>query len=284
MMDRAERAGLGAALAGHVALIVWLSLAPPAPPRLPDLANEPIEVTLAGEVAPVASAPDPSPRSAAAPAPAHAAQTAEPEPAPLVQPKPVPPPPAPKAVPPPRLEAKPKPIPKAPPQPAAKPRPVAKAESKPAAKPASRPAPAAKPQRTSGLSRSIVTGLSDAPPSRAATGSGATPAAQAGPAVQSSIAAEVRRQLKPHWKSPSGADVELLRTTLIVELNRDGSLSGEPRLKSQSGVNDSNRSQARLHVDQAIKAVRLAAPFNLPERYYDVWREITPTFDKRLSQ
>lgn len=103
-------------------------------------------------------------------------------------------------------------------------------------------------------------------------------------AVASSIGAEVRRQLKPHWKSPTGADVELLRTTLSVRLNRDGSLSGAPELVSQSGVNDSNRAQARLHVDQAIKAVRLAAPFKLPADFYDAWRDIRPTFDRRLSQ
>jgi hypothetical protein len=90
--------------------------------------------------------------------------------------------------------------------------------------------------------------------------------------------------LKPHWKSPTGADVELLRTTIAVRLNRDGTISGSPELVSQAGVNASNRAQARLHVDQATKAVRLAAPFKLPAEYYEAWREIRPTFDRRLSQ
>ena len=107
---------------------------------------------------------------------------------------------------------------------------------------------------------------------------------RSGPAVASSIGAEIRRQLKPHWKSPTGADVELLRTTLIVRLKRDGSIDGAPTLDSQTGVNDSNRIQAKLHVDQAIRAVRLAAPFQLPAEYYDAWKVIRPTFDKRLSQ
>lgn len=155
-------------------------------------------------------------------------------------------------------------------------------QAKPAPKPVSKPEPPkAKPaqtQRRQGLSRDLVAGLTDAP---SATG---TPAKTIGPAVASSIGAEIRRQLKPHWKSPTGADVELLRTTLIVHLKRDGSIDGAPTLDSQTGVNESNRSQAKLHVDQAIRAVRLAAPFKLPAEYYDAWKIIRPTFDKRLSQ
>lgn len=139
-----------------------------------------------------------------------------------------------------------------------------------------------KPLRRPGLSRDLVTGLSDTP--KANSPSNTIPAKTASSAVTSSIGAEIRRQLKPHWKSPSGADVELLRTTLIVRLQRDGSIDGVPNLDAQSGVNESNRSQARLHVDQAIRAVRLAAPFNLPAEYYEAWKVIRPTFDKRLSQ
>ena len=133
-----------------------------------------------------------------------------------------------------------------------------------------------------------MSGLADGPASKSSTSgrgrASATPAQTAGPAVQASLGAEIRRQLKPHWKSPTGADVELLRTTLSVSLNRDGSLAGTPALAQQTGVNDSNRTQARLHVDQAIKAVRLAAPFKLPAEFYDAWKEIRPSFDRRLSQ
>jgi hypothetical protein len=162
----------------------------------------------------------------------------------------------------------------APPPPVVQPKPT----TKPVSKPEPPKAKPAQTQRRPGLSRDLVAGLTDAP---SAAG---TPAKTIGPAIASSIGAEIRRQLKPHWKSPTGADVELLRTTLIVHLKRDGSIDGAPTLDTQTGVNESNRGQAKLHVDQAIRAVRLAAPFQLPAEYYDAWKIIRPTFDKRLSQ
>lgn len=80
------------------------------------------------------------------------------------------------------------------------------------------------------------------------------------------------RQIKPHWSAPQGVDVELLVTNISWDLNPDGSLKGVPRLVSQTGVNDSNRPQAKLHAERAIRAIQLAAPFNLPAEYYDVWK------------
>ncbi|OYW44739.1 MAG: hypothetical protein B7Z33_09995 [Sphingomonadales bacterium 12-68-11] len=63
-------------------------------------------------------------------------------------------------------------------------------------------------------------------------------------------------------------------TVLRWELNADGTLNGRPVVVSQSGINDSNRPQAQLHAERAIRAVQLAAPFRLPEQYYDRWRRI----------
>ena len=34
--------------------------------------------------------------------------------------------------------------------------------------------------------------------------------------------------------------------------------------------------------EQAIRAVRLAAPFNLPEEFYDKWKTVNSRFDRRL--
>lgn len=265
-MDRAERTGLGLAVVFHALLFGALSLNLLKPPVLPRQTS-PIEVTLSDDVALKSSAP------VLAPAPAPPSE----EPLPMA-PAPAPAPSPPVA----RPEPQPVPRPTAKPAPAAKPTP--KAVAKKPAKPAAAPAKPAPQPRRPGLSRDLVAGLSDTP-SRAPTKSGGGAPAQAvSAAVASSIGAEIRRQLKPHWKSPTGADVELLRTTLSVRLNRDGSLAGTPELVSQSGVNDSNRAQARLHVDQAIKAVRLAAPFKLPAEFYDAWKDIRPTFDRRLSQ
>ena len=257
-MDRAERTGLGVAVVAHALLFTALSLNLLKPPALPKIQTDPIEVSIVDKAALDSSAPDPS--RAAAPAPADIA------------------PPVPEAIAPTPLLPAPKPIA----QPKPVPAPVARTLPKPAAKPVKPVQESVKPPRRPGLSRDLVSGLSDTP--NADSAASGTPAKVASPAVASSIGAEIRRQLKPHWKSPTGADVELLRTTLIVRLKRDGSIDGSPMLDTQSGVNESNRGQARLHVDQAIRAVRLAAPFNLPAEYYDAWKVIRPTFDKRLSQ
>ena len=53
----------------------------------------------------------------------------------------------------------------------------------------------------------------------------------------------------------------------------------------QEGITDANRSQAARHAEQAMRAVRLAAPFDLPPQYYDAWKRVAAfRFDKRLSQ
>jgi hypothetical protein len=111
------------------------------------------------------------------------------------------------------------------------------------------------------------------------------PAAAPGKAVQSALSGEITRQLKPHWAAPQGVDAEKLVTVLAWNLNRDGSLAGTPRVVQQEGITDANRPQAARHAEQAIRAVELAAPFDLPAQYYDAWKRISAfRFDKRLSQ
>ena len=40
---------------------------------------------------------------------------------------------------------------------------------------------------------------------------------------------------------------------------------------------------AALHAERAIRAVQLAAPFDLPDEYYNAWRNIAEwRFDRRL--
>lgn len=300
-MDRAEAAGLGVATAGHLALLAALTLGFANAVRPPVMAD-PIEVSFVEEVAIESAAPTPSP---AEPAPrlAEVEGPIEPPPAPAPAPMPAPAPapvPEPESrlvYPPRRSQPAPQPVEKAVPKPVAKPVPKPAERAKPApAKPApakAQPKAAAKPAaatskaatktaaKPTGRLAGLLSGISDRDSESRAT---APPAKKAGPAVQASLAAEVRRQLKPHWKSPTGADVELLRTVVEVKLARDGSIVGAPRVLDQTGVNASNRSQAGLHGEQAVKAVRLAAPFRLPPDFYDAWKVIRPTFDKRLSQ
>lgn len=267
-MDRAEATGLGVATAGHLALLAALSLGFAAT-RLPPPRSEPIEVSFVEEAAPVSTAPAPSaeapaPRLAEADAPVEPAPPPVPQPQAAPAPTPAPPAPAP-PVPAPRAAPKPQPAP---------PKAAAPAPPKPAP-----PKPA--PRTAGGRLTGLLAGLTDRDsPSR----STAPPAAAAAsPAVRASLGAEVRRQLKPHWKAPTGADAEQLRTEVVISLAENGQVT-DVRVVGTSGQTASNRPQVKLHQEQAARAVRLAAPFRLPAQYYEAWKSLKVTFDKRLSQ
>ncbi len=321
-MERAEKIGLGVATAGHVLLFGLLSAGFLSTPNPLKLNSPPMDVSLVDEVAlksmapqvstqppPPSVAPEEGPTEDAAPAP-QPAPAPEPTPAPP-EPTPAPPRPAPREAP-----AKPreKPAPpkkataKAPakPKPAAE-KPAAKAKPKPE-KPTPKPAAAAPtkssskakktsdaPAKASGagkadkprgslLGKDFLKGIdtsADAPRKAAPP-----PAAAMGPAQKSALDAEIRRQLKPHWRPPSGADADQLVTLLEVRLDKSGALVGTPQVIDQQGVTASNRPQAKLHAERAIQAVKLAAPFrNLPPEFYDQWKWLRPLrFDARLNR
>lgn len=111
------------------------------------------------------------------------------------------------------------------------------------------------------------------------------PASEIGAAARASLQQAIARQIRPHWKPPSGADSDSLVTILAFDLNSDGSLKGKPRLVRQIGITDANRPQAGRHVELAIRAVTLAAPFDLPEEHYNAWKRITSwRFDWKSAQ
>lgn len=246
-LAREERLGLGIAVAAHVALVVVLMLQPSKRDATP--LPERMSVSLADEVSLESTAPDPSAEPAAAIAPVLA-----PEPAPVVeaQPRtverPVPPPP-PRVSP--RAQAKPKP-------------PVA--------------APKPKPGGGSRIGSDFLPANSDGDP----VDDRGTPAAAFGAAEAASLNSAISRQIKPHWSAPQGADADQLVTMVRFRLNRDGTLAGEPSCVSQTGVTASNATQKGLHCERAVRAVRLAAPFDLPDQFYDKWKLITSRFDRRL--
>ncbi|HEX2764849.1 MAG TPA: TonB C-terminal domain-containing protein, partial [Allosphingosinicella sp.] len=164
-------------------------------------------------------------------------------------------------------------------------RPVASTAA-PALKPAPRapppikPAPPAAASNPTGRLKGLLNGVSDrATDSRSAD----VPAATVGPAVQASLGAEVKRQLKPHWKAPTGADADQLRTQVAISLAPNGQVT-DIRIIGTTGQTASNRPQVPLHQEQAQRAVRLASPFRLPAEYYSAWKQLRVTFDKRLSQ
>ncbi|MEO6040518.1 MAG: hypothetical protein ABIP41_01325 [Croceibacterium sp.] len=253
-LSREERIGLGIAAAAHavlVAALVWQvrdkSSALPVPER--------IEVSLADDVSLTSAAPDPAPQAQAniAPVLAPIAAPPPPEPIPTVA-----------------VKALPRPVV----EPLRQPPPIAKIPPKTPPKP--------QPSRAAGGTRlgdDFLTGVS----AGERTTAKGTPAATFGPAEQASLSQAINRQLKPHWSAPQGADAELLVTVLSWELNSDGSLKGPPQVVSQSGITDSNRPQAKLHAERAIRAVQLAAPFDLPGEFYDKWKRVRSwRFDRKL--
>jgi hypothetical protein len=110
------------------------------------------------------------------------------------------------------------------------------------------------------------------------------PASQIGASTKASLFQAVARQLRPHWQPPSGPDVDKIVTKVRFRLNPDGTLASAPSVVGQRGVTATNSAQAGRHGEQAIRAVQLAAPLDLPEEYYVAWKLITVDFDWRLAQ
>lgn len=263
-LSREERLGLGIAAAAHVALVAALVLQVRDEPTLLPI-PERMTVSLASEVSLKSTAPDPSAEQQAAIAPVLA---------------PVPAPPAPQPVP----TQAPRDIVKPTPKPTRVPvtRPSAAPTSRPSTQPNRRPDPTPSKAAAGGGSRignDFLTGTGGSERSNAR----GSPAATFGAAEAASLIQSISRQIKPHWSAPQGVDTEQLVTVLSFELNPDGSLKGTPRVVSQTGINDSNRPQAPLHAERAIRAVQLAAPFDLPDEFYDRWKRVSSLrFDRRL--
>jgi outer membrane biosynthesis protein TonB len=253
-VDRAEQTGFGVAVGGHLVLLGALYIGFTSPPPLP-MPRQPMEVQLVDEIGLESGAPE---LSSQPPAPklGEIEATLEPLP-PEPEPAPAPAPPQPKATPTPKVVPQPK---AAPPQPKTRPK--------------------QKTARPAGRLSGILEGIGDTDSTSRST---KAPAATVTPAVQSSLAAEVRRQIKAHWDGPNGPDVDKIRTVLRISLARDGTATNIEWVET-TGVNDTNRGLAQLHRERAIKAVRLASPFKLPAQFYEGWKAINVSFDWRLSQ
>ncbi len=282
-LQQEEKIGLAVAVLLHGALVaVLLQQAL----RQEVLAfPERMEVSLVGEVGLEASAREPVPESRQSIAPEMAEQAPPPAEVAPAPPPPervqvTPPPPQPQPRPTPTPAARPSPTPSAKPSPTPSPR----ATSTPAPRSASTPAPRATPTtaaRTGGsrIGDDFLSGQG----SSTRTDETRAPAAAFGASDRAALSSAITRQIRPHWNAPSGADAERLVSIVNWDLNRDGTLRGTPRCRvDPSSITDSNRPQASLHCERAIRAVQLAAPFNLPEQFYDRWKALEWQFDRRL--
>lgn len=262
-----ERIGLGIAVALHVALVAMLLFQPRAsdPPPIP----ERMVVSLAEDVGPVSVAPDPVAESRAAIAP-------------TLNERPVPAPPL--EIPPPAELERPAPPERPRPREAA-PQREAPAREEPRRERPRRESPPqrSEPQRSGGsrIGSDFLGGAG----SSTTTEETRIPASQIGASARASLIQAITRQIKPHWSAPQGVDADQLVTVLSFRLNEDGSLAGTPRVVSQSGETAANRPQKALHAERAIRAVQLAAPFDLPPEYYNAWKSIDGArFDRNLSR
>ena len=306
-----EALGLFVAVLAHAALIAALVLSPlgrtvqPPPQRM--------TVTLSDTVADQSTSPKPAAQAAPDLAPDigepdHADQPLPPAPPPVARPEPKPkskpvakpepapkPEPKPEPKPVPRAEPKPKPVaktePKAKPEPKAKTEPKAKAAPKadarlkPEAKPAggdprAHPHPA-KPVGGARIDSNFLAGI---PGSTTPGTDKVSPADKPAAVSSASVISAISRQIKPHWTAPQGVDAEKIVTVIAWTLNSDGTLAGRPEVVSQTGITDSNRPQAQRHAELAVRAVQLAAPFNLPPQVYSQYHRFKFSFDRKLSQ
>jgi outer membrane biosynthesis protein TonB len=277
-----EKIGLAAAVVLHGALVAVL-LSQAVRSEI-SVFPERMTVSLATEVGLEAASPDPVAESRAAIAP-----TLSDSPAPAPEPAPAPPERVERASPPPKSQptraARPTPAPTqpAPSRDRSRPdrTPAPKASNAPAPRPSASPAPARTAERSGG-SR-IGDDFLEGRGSSTSTTETRAPAATFGRAERAALSSAITRQLRPHWTAPSGLEAELLISTVSWDLSPDGTLRGTPRCRTDpASITDSNRPQAGLHCERAIRAVQRAAPFNLPEQFYDRWKALEWQFDRRL--
>ena len=282
-LRRDEASALAVAAVLHAALIGVLLLQPEE--RTPAPEPERVVVSLSEEVGMTSTSPDPVAVSRAAQAPVFSELPSPPPPS-LTQ---VTPPQTQPSATPPRPSPRPSPAPSARPRPAAtsapRPQPTRAARPAPAPTRAARPAPAptraarpapASTQAASNTASASRIGSDFLPGAGTSTTSTETriPASQIGGSAKASLLAAITRELRPHWNAPNGVDAELLVTPVSWRLSETGALQGSPSCGTTRGITDSNRPQAERHCELAIRAVRLAAPFDLPDRYYNAWKSV----------
>lgn len=297
-MDRAEKVGLGLAVAGHVVLFGLLSVGFLATPNPIKLQQQPVEVSLVRDVGLEATAPQAEsppaqsvapdqgePEDAAPPTPVEAAPEPKPEPKPVPAPKPEPKPAPVKPAP------KPAPAPKPEPKPAPKPRKEPPAAEKTAARPEPKKhetAAAAKPEKTP-PSRGQGTGKSADSKAARPRGSRLGPdflkgltsdetkstsqtprAAKIDAAALASIVQAIARQIQPcaDRQVDPGPGANRIVTTLNLRLNADGTLAATPTVVHQTGIDDENQRYARRVIDLGIAAFKGCSPLKLPPQFY----------------
>ncbi len=276
------RSSVVASVSGHMLLVLFAQFGLPHSFTPPDVSVQIIPVELVTEddldtpPPPAAPEPEPEPEAAAPPPP-----PPEPPPEPPAPPEPevveAPPPPVDKPKPPEK---------KKPPKP--KPEPPALAKAKPLAKP--------KPPKRNDFASVLknIQNIEESPKTVRKTRKPSPPKDEGKPAPEQPQIAErasiteierlrqlIRRQIEPCWSPPIGAvEAENLAVTIFIRVDRRG-------MVLEARVIDAPAMAFSSYVQAAADAARRAVlnprcqPFRLPQKHYDLWKEIRFNFDPR---
>jgi hypothetical protein len=283
------RYGLVVSTVAHAVLIAWGFFSLPAKPLdTSNIEQIPVDFVEIGDVTKVNKGvttaaltkeeptPQPAPKVAPEPPPLPTPAPPPPEPAPPPPPEPAPPPPAPATepspTPPPEKTAAmpPPPVPRLrPPMPKPAPKPPQTAKTNDAKQDMDEVAALLDKQK---LEQMAAEQPSDQPPT---AGSPTSPLA--GVKMTADELDALRARLAQCWSPPLGwTDPAQVRVVLMLNLNPDGSVAGDPQvLEAPSGQYSDTAPES------ALRAVRRCAPYNLPAAKYDAWKQVKVTFDPK---
>lgn len=254
-----------------ISFVGW-PLARPAPTELPDVL--PVELVTIGDYTSINKRKAPEKKPPAEPEPK---KVVAPEP----EPEPAPPPPPKKAEPPPPPPPEKKKVEKAPEKPKEEEK---KAEPKPIEKPKPKPkvAKPAEPEKPR-FNADRIAALLDKMPQKEEP-KAPPPAPVADETFSSlqmvSLTDAFNMQMEPCWSPNVGsADAQNQLLTVMVVLNRDGTVVGRPQVTQSSGFG-SNLNAQRAAEGAAVRAILRCQPYSLPpDMYIGGWQELELGFD-----
>lgn len=102
-----------------------------------------------------------------------------------------------------------------------------------------------------------------------------------GSRLQGNLAGALRQQIKNCWYEPADlSNPGRLIVEIAIELSPDGNLARPPRLVTPASRNGAD-STLLIAIDNAIRAARQCAPYDLPSDRYDEWQSFNFRFDPR---
>ena len=124
---------------------------------------------------------------------------------------------------------------------------------------------------------------SETPSETAVEAEQARAAVGAGDRLTASDKAKMRAAVQECWSSGiiiGAPEPEKLLVTLDIDLNRDGTLSGAPRVVNSLQISLSGNRFWKVAEREAVAAVNKCAPYDfLPQERYETWKEFRFNFN-----